>query len=72
MWVQEDPLKEGMATCSSILSWRIHGQRSLEGYSPWGRKELDTTEHACISCYRIGNIAFVHSWKCRIGVGFEN
>ena len=23
-----------------------HGQRSLEGYSPWGLKELDTTEHA--------------------------
>ena len=21
-----------------------HGQRSLEGYSPWGLKELDTTE----------------------------
>ena len=21
-----------------------HGQRSLEGYSPWGCKELDTTE----------------------------
>ena len=21
-----------------------HGQRSLEGYSPWGRKESDTTE----------------------------
>ena len=21
-----------------------HGQRSLEGYSPWGRTELDTTE----------------------------
>ena len=21
-----------------------HGQRSLRGYSPWGRKELDTTE----------------------------
>ena len=21
-----------------------HGQRSLGGYSPWGRKELDTTE----------------------------
>ena len=21
-----------------------HGQRSLEGYSPWGRKELDMTE----------------------------
>ena len=22
-----------------------HGQRSLAGYSPWGGKELDTTEH---------------------------
>ena len=21
-----------------------HGQRSLVGYNPWGRKELDTTE----------------------------
>ena len=21
-----------------------HGQRSLEGYSPWGRKDSDTTE----------------------------
>ena len=34
-----------MATHSRILAWRIpHGQRSLEGYSPWGHKELDTTE----------------------------
>ena len=24
-----------------------HGQRSLVGYSPWGHKELDMTEHAC-------------------------
>ena len=22
----------------------LHGQRSLVGYSPWGRKELDMTE----------------------------
>ena len=29
-----------------------HGQRSLEGYSPWGLKELDTTEpaHTCFLC----------------------
>ena len=33
-----------MATHSSILAWRIHGQRSLEGYSPWGCKESDTNE----------------------------
>ena len=35
MWVQslgwEDPLEEGMTTQSSILAWRIYGQRSLAG-----------------------------------------
>ena len=31
----EDPLEEGMATHSSVFAWRIHGQRSLAGYSPW-------------------------------------
>ena len=35
-----------MATYSSTLVWRFHEQRSLVGYSPWDRKELDTTEHA--------------------------
>ena len=33
-----------MATHSSILAWISHGWRSLVGYSPWGHKELDTTE----------------------------
>ena len=28
---QEDPLEEEMATHSSVLAWRIHGQRSLMG-----------------------------------------
>ena len=32
----KDPLKEGMATHSSILAWRILGQRSLVDYSPQG------------------------------------
>ena len=38
---QEDPLEKEMATHSSILAWRIRGQRSLVGYSPWGHKESD-------------------------------
>ena len=41
---QEDPLEKEIATHSSILAWKIHGLRSLVGYSPWGRKESDTTE----------------------------
>ena len=40
----DDPLEEGMAAHSSGLPGESHGQRSLEGYSPWGRKESDTTE----------------------------
>ena len=27
-----------------FLPREFHGQRSLVGYSPWGRKELDMTE----------------------------
>ena len=34
----EDPLEKGMATHSSILTGESHGQRSLVGYSPWGRR----------------------------------
>ena len=33
-----------MATHSSILAWRIPWTEELAGYSPWGRKESDTTE----------------------------
>ena len=40
----EDPLEEGVATRSSILAWRSHGQRSLVGHSPWGHTESDTTK----------------------------
>ena len=48
MWVrslgQEDPLEEGMASTPVFLPRESHGQRSLAGHSPWGRRELDTTE----------------------------
>ena len=40
----ESPLEEGMATDSVFLHGETYGQRSLMGYSPWGRKEPDTTE----------------------------
>ena len=33
-----------MATHSSILGGKSHGQRSLGGYSPWGHKELGMTQ----------------------------
>ena len=42
-----------------LLPGKFHGQRSLEGCSPWGRKESDTTErlhfHFSLSCIGEGN-----------------
>ena len=37
-----------------FLPGKLHGQRSLEGYSPWGHKELDTTEWLILSLHFIG------------------
>ena len=41
---QEDPLKKGMATHSSILAWRIPWTEEPGGLQFVGYKELDTTE----------------------------
>ena len=41
----EDPLEKEMAAHSSILAWKIPWtEEPGRLYSPWGRKELDTTE----------------------------
>ena len=34
---------------------KFHGQRSLAGYSPWGRKESDMTEHTHIGLHKASN-----------------
>ena len=48
MWVRslgwEDPLEEEMQPTEVFLPKKSHGQRSLVGYSPKGRKESDTTK----------------------------
>ena len=47
MWIQplgqEDPLEKEMQPTPVFLPGKSHGQRSMVGYSPWGRKELDMT-----------------------------
>ena len=49
---REDPLEKEMVTHSSILAWKIPWtRRSLVGYSPWGRKESDTTERLHLLTY---------------------
>ena len=46
----EDPLEKEMAIHSGTIAWKSHGQRILVGYSPWGRKESDTTERLHFKC----------------------
>ena len=47
-WVQslgvEDALEKGMATCSSILAWRIPWTEEPGGLQSVGHKESATTE----------------------------
>ena len=45
----EDPLEKEMATHSSILAWRIPWTEEPGGFSPWGHKGGDMTEHTHIT-----------------------
>ena len=51
----EDPLEKEMAIHSSTIAWKIPCiERSLVGYSLWGRKESNTTERlhfTSLRCY---------------------
>ena len=51
----DDPLEKEMAT-PVLLPGKSHGQRSLLGYNPWGRKESDTTEQLHFQCHIKGRI----------------
>ena len=74
IWVRslgwEDTLEKGPATHSSSLAWRIHGQRSLAGYCPWGSQRirrdwatftLPFTKFLCLSMYLEWRHLHLHS-----------
>ena len=44
-WFGNTPWRRKQHSTPVRLSGKFHGQRSLVGYSTWGRKELDMTEH---------------------------
>ena len=43
-WVGNIPWNRKCQSISVFLPGQFHWQRGLAGYSPWGRKESDTTE----------------------------
>ena len=48
-WIGKKPRRGKWQPTPAFLPGESNGQRSRAGYSPWGHKELDTTEHARIS-----------------------
>ena len=51
-WVEKIPWRRKWQRSPVILPGKFHGQRSLVNYCPWGRKEVNKTEHACASTKR--------------------
>ena len=43
-WVRKIPWRREWQPASVFLPGESHGLRSLVGYSPWGHKEMDTTQ----------------------------
>ena len=43
-WIGKISWRRAWQPTPVFLPGKSHGQRSLAGYSPWGRQELDTTE----------------------------
>ena len=43
-WIGKISWRRAQQTTPVFLPGEPHGQRSPVGYSPWGRKESDTTE----------------------------
>ena len=67
-WVGKIPWRRAWQPILVFLPGKFHGQRSLRSYSPWGCKELDTTEAtACMHVYKeLYFLSRKKNWtKCR-------
>ena len=63
-----------MATTPVFLPGKTRGQRSMEGYDPWDRKELDMTEvaeHTRTSELQAKDCCCRHVENCPIGSKWE-
>ena len=57
-WVGKIPWSRKWQSTPVFLPGKSHGQRSLVGHSPWGRRELDTTEH--LSTHATSVLCVIH------------
>ena len=59
-WVRNIPWKRKWQPTPMFLPGEPHGQRTLVGYSPWGYKELDTTEQLTLSLVDVSGSSDLH------------
>jgi len=71
-WVKKIPWRRKWQSIPVFLLGKFHGQRSLAGYSPWGRKEPDMTEHTHMPSYwrgiNRGSNLLQNTWLARTRV----
>ena len=48
-WLRKMPWRRAWQPTPVFLPGESHGHGSLKGYSPWGRKESDTTEQLTVT-----------------------
>ena len=62
-WVGKIPWKRACQPTPVFLPTESHGQRSLVGYSPWGRKELDMTEATEHTPDGVSPLEGLYTWR---------
>ena len=62
-WVGKIPWRNEWLPTPAFLPEEFHGQKSLEGYGPWGLKESDKTNTHKLCCR--------HCVKCFINISFN-
>ena len=64
-WVGKIPWRRKWQPTPVLLPGKAHGLRILVGYSPWGRKESDTTGPLHFTCALHGFYCAVHTRTCQ-------
>ena len=52
-WVGKSPWRREWRPTPVFLPGEFHGHRNLAGYSPWGHRELDTTEPLTLTNFQV-------------------
>ena len=75
-WVGRIPWRSEWLATPVFLPGEFHGRRSLAGFSPWGCKELDTTEHLSMHTHLIfksvSHFEFIFVYGMRVCSNFTD